>query len=277
MRVKFWGTRGSIPVPGPSTIRYGGNTTCVEVESQDGTLLVIDAGTGIRGLGVDLIKRGRTNPLHLILTHYHWDHIQGWPFFMPGFIPKREFIVYGRAASAGDLKELFGNQMSSTYFPVEFKDVPSSFEFCPLKENSLKIGNIQIQTIENCHPGGAFGLRLREQQRTFVFMTDHEAGLKEKLPHSYADYVKFAKGADLLVHDAQFTDEELVGRKTWGHSSFEEAMKLGHDSGARRLAFTHHAPERIDFEIDRIVVPMLEAKSNSLDAFALMEGMEFTL
>lgn len=277
MRVKFWGTRGSVPVPGPATLRYGGNTTCVEVEGQDGTLLVIDAGTGIRSLGNDLMKRNKQLRLHVLLTHYHWDHIQGWPFFMPAFLPGNEFIVFGRSSSADQLKGLFGNQMRSTYFPVEFDKLPSKFEFVPLKENSLKIGELHIQTIENCHPGGAFGLRILEKQRAFVFLTDHEAGLKEKLPHSYEDYVKFSKGAELLVHDAQFTDDELANRRTWGHSSFEEAHKLAEDSGAKRLAFTHHAPERIDFEIDRIINSLMDGRVSSIDAFGLMEGMEFTI
>jgi len=280
MRVKFWGTRGSIPVPGPTTIRYGGNTTCVEVEGRDGTLLIIDAGSGIRPLGVELTKQGKNTPIHILMTHYHWDHLQGWPFFTPAYLPHSEFIIHGRASSPDELRIIFGDQMRFRYFPVEFKQLSSKFEFVPLKENSLKIGGLNIQTIEQCHPGGTFGLRIWEKSRTFVFMTDHEAGLKEKIPHPYPDYVQFAKKAELLVHDAQFTAEELPTRKTWGHSSYEEALELAIDAGVKRLGLFHHAPERIDYEIDRFVTHcnrILRERRKSLDVFGLMEGMEFTL
>jgi phosphoribosyl 1,2-cyclic phosphodiesterase len=279
MRVKFWGTRGSIPVPGPTTIRYGGNTTCVEVEGRDGTTLIIDAGTGIRALGADLMKRGENGPIHVLFTHFHWDHIQGWPFFFPGYLPKNEFILHGRASSPRELETIFSYQMHSTYFPVEYKDLPCKFEFVPLTENSLKIGGFHIQAIENCHPGGAFGLRIAEKRHAFVFITDHEASLTEKLPHPYADYVKFASKAELLVHDAQFTEEELPTRRTWGHSSYQECLKLAIDSGAKRLGLYHHAPERVDYEIDRFVshcYRILEEQRKSVEVFGVMEGMEVT-
>ncbi len=279
MRVKFWGTRGSIPVPGPTTIRYGGNTTCVSVEGKDGTFLIIDAGSGIRALGVDLMKRGKNFPIHVLMTHFHWDHIQGWPFFTPTFLPKSEFIVHGRAKSALELEQIFSRQMEFTYFPVEFKNLPSSFNFTPLHENSLTIGSLNIQTIDLCHPGGSFGVKIWEKERSFVFLTDHEAGLKDKQPHPYSDYVNFVKNTQLLVHDAQFTDEELPSRKTWGHSSYQEALKLAMEAGAKRLGLFHHAPERVDYEIDRFVLDcnrILEKNRKSIEVFGVMEGMEFT-
>ncbi len=280
MRVKFWGTRGSIPVPGPTTIRYGGNTTCVEVTGRDGATLIIDAGSGIRPLGASIMKRGKGGPIHVLFTHYHWDHIQGWPFFTPTYLPNSEFVIYGRASSPDELKAIFSDQMRFTYFPVEFKNLPCKFEFIPLKEDGLKIGGLNIQTINNCHPGGALGLRIAEKRHAFVFMTDHEASLTEELPHPYADYVKFASRAQLLIHDSQFTDEELPTHKTWGHSSYQESLRLAIDSGAKRLGLHHHAPERIDYEIDRFVTHcnrILEEERASVDVFGLMEGMEFTL
>lgn len=280
MRVKFWGTRGSIPVPGPSTIRYGGNTTCVEVEDRGGTRLIIDAGTGIRALGNDLIRRGKQGPIHIFFTHYHWDHIQGWPFFAPTFLPKSEFVIYGRAKSADKLRAIFAYQMHPVYFPVKFEDLPCKFEFVPVKEDSFKIGSLNIQTIELCHPGGAFGLRIWEKKRVFVFMSDHEAGLNDKQPHPYTDYAKFAYKADLLVHDAQFADEELPIHKTWGHSSYQQALQLAVDADAKRLGLFHHAPERVHNDIDRFVDhcnQLLERQSKSVDVFGIMEGMVFTL
>lgn len=280
MRVKFWGTRGSVPVPGPTTIRYGGNTTCVEVEARDGTLLIIDAGSGIRALGNELAKRGRQGPIHLVVTHYHWDHIQGWPFFVPTYTPKSEFVIYGRASSSDVLRAVFGDQMKFPYFPVEFNSLTSKFDYHPLKEDNLKIGGLSIETIELCHPGGAFGIRITEKRKSFVFMTDHEAGLTDKLPHPYKDYVKFCSKAELLVHDAQYSEEELDSHKGWGHSSYQEALKLAIDAGVRRLALHHHDPGRIDYEIDRFVTHcnrILREQHKSTDVFGLMEGTEFTL
>ncbi|MBN2378656.1 MBL fold metallo-hydrolase [candidate division WOR-3 bacterium] len=280
MRVKFWGTRGSVPVPGPTTIRYGGNTTCVEVEDRNGNLLVIDAGTGIRSLGNDLVRRGKQGPIHVFFTHYHWDHIQGWPFFAPTYLPKSEFIIYGRAKSAGMLREIFAYQMQYTYFPVKFEDLPCKFEFVPVGENSLKIGELNVQTIDLCHPGKTFGARIWEKKRVFVFMTDHEAGLKDKQPHPYTDYTEFASKADLLIHDAQFTEEELPTHKTWGHSSYQEALQLAVDADAKRLGLFHHAPERVYNDIDRFIDhcnQLLDRQRKSVDVFGTMEGMVFTL
>lgn len=267
-------------MPGPASLRYGGNTTCVEIEDRRGTTFIIDAGTGIRPLGTELMRRGKGGPIHVLLTHFHWDHIQGWPFFTPAFIAKNEFVIHGKASSPDELRYIFGDQMRSMFFPVEFKNLPAKFEFIPLKENSLKIGNLKIETIENCHPGGAYGLRIHEDKKVLVFMTDHEAGLKEKLPHSFSEYAKFAKGAELLVHDAQFTDEELPNRKTWGHSSYQEAIKLALETHAKNLALTHHAPERFDYEIDRMVADartILAKIRNAPNVFGLIEGAEYTI
>ncbi|MBD3286573.1 MBL fold metallo-hydrolase [candidate division WOR-3 bacterium] len=280
MRVKFWGTRGSVPVPGSTTIRYGGNTTCIEVEDRNGNLLIIDAGTGIRALGNELMRRGKQGPIYVFLTHFHWDHIQGWPFFTPTYLPKSEFVVYGHAKSADRLREVFSYQMRTPFFPVKFTDLPCSFSFVPVDEDILKIGNLNIQTIKLCHPGGTLGLRVWEKKRAFVLMTDHEAGLKDKQPHLYTDYVKFASKADLLIHDAQFTADVLPTHKTWGHSSYQEALQLAIDAGAKRLGLFHHAPEREYNDIDRFVDhcnQILERKDKSLDVFGTMEGMVFTL
>lgn len=269
-----------MPVPGPASLRYGGNTTSVEVEDSRGTTLIIDAGTGIRPLGAELTRRGKGGPIHVLMTHFHWDHIQGWPFFTPAYLSHSEFVIHGKAANAGELRDVFGDQMRSVFFPVEFRDLPAKFEFVPLKENSLKVGNLKIQTILNCHPGGAYGLRVWEDKKTFVFMTDHEAGLREKLPHTFEEYARFAKNAELLVHDAQFTDEELPHRKTWGHSSYQEAVKLALEAGVGNLALTHHAPERFDFEIDRMVEDarkIVAGQGRKLKVFGLMEGAEYTL
>lgn len=252
----------------------------MEVEDRNGNLLVIDAGTGIRSLGNDLVRRGKQGPIHVFFTHYHWDHIQGWPFFAPTYLPKSEFIIYGRAKSAGMLREIFAYQMQYTYFPVKFEDLPCKFEFVPVGENSLKIGELNVQTIDLCHPGKTFGARIWEKKRVFVFMTDHEAGLKDKQPHPYTDYTEFASKADLLIHDAQFTEEELPTHKTWGHSSYQEALQLAVDADAKRLGLFHHAPERVYNDIDRFIDhcnQLLDRQRKSVDVFGTMEGMVFTL
>lgn len=280
MQVKFWGTRGSVPVPGPSTVRYGGNTTCLEVKGKDGTHLIIDSGTGIRLLGGELMSKGPKGPIHVILTHFHWDHIQGWPFFIPAYVPGFEFNIYGRGESAEKLKRAFGYQMRSPYFPVKFSAQGSEKEFVSLKEGSFNIGTLKIQVIENCHPGGAFGLRITEGGKSFVLLTDHEIGLRDRLPHPYSDYVRFAKNAHLLIHDAQFDDEELPQRRGWGHSSHTEALKLALKSDAKKLGLFHHSPSRADSGIDGLILhceEILEKEKGSMEVFGAREGSEIEI
>ncbi len=254
MHIRFWGTRGSIPVPGPQTLRYGGNTTCVEVRSKEGDLIIIDAGTGIRNLGNYLLKSGEIPHIHLFLTHSHWDHIQGFPFFVPAYIKGVKITVYGCPPAYTKLQEILSNQMESRYFPVNFEDLSSEIDFKTFCEDKrVKVGNLLIETIENYHPGTSYALKFIEGKKTFVFMTDNELSLDHDSPTTWEEFVDFVRNADVFVHDAQWKDEELPARKKWGHSSYQQVLKLGMEAEVKSIYFFHHAPERADYEIDEFV------------------------
>ncbi|HID32747.1 MAG TPA: MBL fold metallo-hydrolase, partial [bacterium (Candidatus Stahlbacteria)] len=207
MKVRFWGTRGSIPAPGPDTNRYGGNTTCVEVRSGKDRL-IFDAGTGIRRLG-SLLKNEPV--IRIIFTHFHWDHIQGMPFFIPIYMSDKPIEFYAYPPFYQGLKEMMVDQLKKIYFPVTYEDLPSLIKFFKLKKRKNVIGPFQISTIENNHPGGATGFKIEDSKGCVVFLTDNELRPPEaKTP--WSEFVKFCKGADILIHDSQYNDRELKER-----------------------------------------------------------------
>ena len=203
MKVRFWGTRGSIPVPGKDTINYGGNTTCAEVTLESGTRVIIDSGTGIRALGDHLSSEGKAVNIHLLITHIHWDHVAGFPFFAPIHDPSTKISVDGFPTCMKGLKIPFDNKMSDGFFPVKFEDLKAEINFLDkLNHGPLEIDGVVIDTIPLQHPQGGFGFRFRDGKNTVVFLTDNELtkeALREKSPE---DYVSFCKNADILVHDA---------------------------------------------------------------------------
>jgi phosphoribosyl 1,2-cyclic phosphodiesterase len=252
MRVRFWGTRGSIATPGPSTVRYGGNTTCVEVHFEDGTRLVMDAGTGIRRLGNDLMAGPPDVPVHLFLTHSHWDHIQGFPFFTPGYDPARRVLVYGFHQSYDKLREILTNQMESRFFPVPFSALRAHIEFIEIHDEVHELAGTRIRVIRNNHPGFTLGFRMMEVGRSFVFLTDNELEA-ENGETPWDEFVKFAAGAHVLVHDAMYSDEEIAGRRGWGHSTHRQALELALAAHAETLVLFHHDPDHDDQKVDTMV------------------------
>lgn len=249
MKVKFWGCRGSIPVPDSRMIKYGGNTTCVEVRLSE-RILIIDAGTGIRKLGDDLIKRNIFD-FDIFITHSHWDHIQGFPFFRPIYLPKTRIDIFGCTNSFRPLKDILGSQMSSEYFPMSFQDLKSEINFAESCSKLYQSHNFHIKTIQTNHPVFTSGLRIEEDGKSFVFITDNELGTTKPITPK-EDFVNFCKDASYLVHDAQFTEDEYKTRKGWGHSTFEQAIKLARDSGAKNIGLSHHDPNTEDSELDQI-------------------------
>jgi phosphoribosyl 1,2-cyclic phosphodiesterase len=248
--VKIYGCRGSIPVANSATHKYGGNTTCLYIESRNGDAIIVDAGSGIRELGGELIKN-RKEQLHLILTHYHWDHLQGFPFFVPAYIKSTRINIYGATRESSPKKAL-SYQMSFPYFPtIVLSDLPAKFKFRDLK-NTLKIGPIRIQTMEMNHPNYTQGLRFNEGGKSMVFMTDNELFYPKSKP-KYRRFVKFARGADLLIHDAAYSDEIYPKKIGWGHSTYSQVLQLARDSGVKHVVFTHHDPPTSDDFIDEIV------------------------
>jgi phosphoribosyl 1,2-cyclic phosphodiesterase len=247
--VKFWGCRGSIPVPDSRMMRYGGNTTCVEIIT-NGKVLVVDAGTGIRKLGENLIKRKIFN-FDLFITHSHWDHIQGFPFFAPIYSEKTKINILGSTNSYKQVKSILSSQMSYEFFPVSFYDLKSKINFVDISRPEYISKDYVLKFIETNHPIYTLGLRVENQGKSFVFITDNE--LRSKTPStSWEEFVDFCSGADYLIHDAQFTDQEYKKRIGWGHSTFEQALSLAKDAQVKNLGLFHHDPNRKDSGLEKI-------------------------
>jgi phosphoribosyl 1,2-cyclic phosphodiesterase len=251
MRVSFHGVRGSIPTPGPSTVRYGGNTVCVEARLADGTLIVLDAGTGIRELGKQLMREKYTAPIHLLLSHGHWDHILGLPFFAPLYRKDTHLVLHPVTALARERTRnpiIFDGQ----HFPVRFADLPAHIEHDETAVN-LHIGSARVHHVELNHPGTSVGFRIDDEDGTSLcYLTDNELEPPGDVTTSATELARFAAGASLLIHDAQYVAADMPAKSGWGHSTVGQVLALGKDAGARILALHHHDPERDDDALDVI-------------------------
>ena len=251
MKITFYGVRGSIPSPGPDTSRYGGNTSCVHIETASGQDLVLDAGTGIRGLG-KLLKEKDT-PINILLSHGHWDHIQGYPFFSPIYQPDRQIRVYTSATgNHGQICSLF-DQIDGANFPLKVTELPSQSE-CVTEniETDLARQNISVRRIPINHPGGGYGYRIEEDGTSCAYITDNELEPPEKVSTSYGEWVEFCRGVDVLIHDAQYLASDMPHKHGWGHSLVSQVRQLAVDAEVGCLAMFHHDPDRTDTEIDFI-------------------------
>lgn len=276
MKIRFWGTRGSIPAPGSNTSRYGGNTTCLEVKSGK-TRLIFDAGTGIRQLGY--LLKNESLPIRIIFTHFHWDHIQGLPFFIPIYIPDKPVEFYAYPPFYHGLKEMMVNQLKKEYFPAEYQTLPSLMKFFKLKKKNNIMEPFQISLIENNHPGGAIGYRISSGKKGLVFLTDNELKPPETKT-DWSDFVRFSKGADVLVHDAQYNDQELKEKPGWGHSSYAQVCQLALEAEVKQLIFTHHEPLHSDDYIDDEVSKWrgwVKEKGGTFDLWGASEDEEIEL
>jgi phosphoribosyl 1,2-cyclic phosphodiesterase len=252
MEIKFWGTRGSIPAPGPSTLEFGGNTTCVEVVLRSGRRIVIDGGTGIRLLGEQLKTKVATIRLQLLLTHNHWDHLIGLPFFYPIYREDSEIKIDGWPLAFQALKRVFDDHMGDGFFPVAFDQLKAHISFAnKIARSPQVLDDVEITSLPLNHPQGCLGFRLQEEGQTMVFITDNELGLDGG--SRFTDFVKFAKDADLLIHDAQYLPEEMPVHRGWGHSTYQEAVRLALEAGAKTLLLTHHDPSRTDEQVREIL------------------------
>jgi phosphoribosyl 1,2-cyclic phosphodiesterase/DNA-binding response OmpR family regulator len=285
MRVKFWGTRGSIAVPGPLTTRYGGNTACVEVRSDSGALVVIDGGTGAYALGRKLVSGGSRLRGHILISHTHWDHIQGIPFFAPLFVPGNEWDIYGPKGLDRSLRETLAGQMQYTYFPVTPDQFAARIGYHDLVEGVLEIDGIRVTTQYLNHPALTLGYRLQVDGATIVYCSDHEpysrglvggssnpgAHIDQEISAQDLRHAAFIQDCDLLIHDAQFTAAEYSDRIGWGHSPAEYVVRMARQAGVKRLALTHHDPQRDDDAVDRMIED-LRAIASPLEVFAAAEG-----
>ncbi len=244
MLIKFYGTRGSIPVCEPEYQTYGGNTPSILIQSENG-IGILDAGTGIRNLGIDLINSDQFNSkqIFMLFSHFHWDHIQGFPFFLPAYDKKREIIIaaFGKGKNHENFKKILQKQMSEEYFPIPMEQMGAKMRFLHIDRDEFKNELFRIKANKHTHPGGAQSFRIEADGKSIVYATDveHVNGIDEKL-------VKFSKNVDLLIHEAHYTNEELSVRKGWGHSSWEQAIEVARKANAGQLIITHHNPDHDD-------------------------------
>jgi phosphoribosyl 1,2-cyclic phosphodiesterase len=284
--VTFWGTRGSIPTPGAQTARYGGNTPCVAVEGAGGQLVILDAGTGIRVLGLHLVeKQNGAVKVEILLSHAHWDHIQGLPHFKPFFAPGNTVRIWGTRQGTASLEAILRQQMDPAVFPVPLDALSAQLTVQQVDVPEFSIGEFRVRTIKLRHPGTTLGFRLTPVKGgpSLAYVTDNELGPggHYDVPSTWRkDFVAFLSGVDLLIHDAMYTPAELALHRGWGHSTYEEAVTLAQDTGAKRLVLFHHEPEHNDEMMDGLVkAARTYAKKDGrpLEVLAALEGMELNL
>ena len=289
--IRFWGTRGSIPTPGPKTRKYGGNTSCVEIE-MDGTLLVCDSGTGVRELGLDLMTRGlQSVVVHMFFSHMHWDHIQGFPFFVPAYQAHNRLYVYEVAPGDDRVQRLLHGQMRSEYFPVSFSDLGSRISADHLRDGQGQVDGITVRCIEQTHPGQSFAFSFEKDGKKVVYATDHELDLVAENRHEIAKrpeqlrrlppaFVRFVAGADLLIADGQYTDEEYSSKIGWGHARAHTVVDLALQADVKQCAIFHHDPMHSDDVVDEKIDSCrrrAERAGSKLVVFGAREGLEIKL
>jgi phosphoribosyl 1,2-cyclic phosphodiesterase len=254
VRVTIWGCRGSLATPGRGTLKFGGNTSCLAAELSDGTLIVLDAGTGIRNLGMHLVGHG-PREIHLCLTHFHLDHVEGIGFFAPLFDARTELHIWGPASTERSLEERVSLYLSPPVFPLSLSDIPARLHFHDLPDEPWRIGSAEVFAALVSHPGPTVGYRLTENGSAFAYIPDHEPAIGVPLESLSPDWVSgfpIAAGAAALVHDAQYSEEEYPSKVGWGHSSVADAVVFARLAGVGQLLLFHHDPLHDDRKLEAL-------------------------
>ena len=258
MIIKCWGSRGSIPVSGKEYNRYGGDSTCIEIRTKNNEIIIVDSGSGVRRLGNQLLNEDNRK-LNFVFTHSHWDHLLGFPFFKPLYKPDYNIHIFGCPFSQEAIHKMFSPSMIPPFLPVDFEDLKAELHFNELLPAPFEIDSVTVVPIALSHPNYAKGYKFIEDGKSFIFFTDNEIQYKHPGALEYGDYVQFAKNADLLFHDAEYNAEEYKETKSWGHSTYEDAVQLAIDADIKMLGLFHHNQDRTDDQIEDFV-----AKSNSI-------------
>jgi phosphoribosyl 1,2-cyclic phosphodiesterase len=284
MKIKVWGCRGSITTPGPGTLRYGGNSTCLEIRSADGQVFVVDAGSGLRNFGKALLHEQAVSNLRFFLTHPHWDHLVGFPFFEPAYSDQYNITFCSGPHSQNVIRRYLSRQMQPPFFPIDFSYLKANFNYRCNQPKSVndncRIGSMEFRAFPLNHPNGGYGFKFVENGKTFVFLCDNELDFRHAGGLSREEYTAFCCNADLLFHDAQYTTEEYRRTRGWGHSTYSDATGLAIDANVKRLGLFHHDPERTDDDLDQQVDYCREQISRAgspMDCFPCAEGMVIEL
>ncbi len=278
MLVTFYGVRGSIASPGPSTIKYGGNTSCVHVRLNSGNNVIFDAGTGIRELGVRMAEHDE--PLLLLLSHGHWDHIQGYPFFAPIYQQDREIRVCQGADDTPTALSAILEQMDGSAFPVRAEDLPSKITTVHQVDKYLATQSFKTVRKQLNHPGGGDAYRIEEDGVSVAYITDNELGPPTEPKTTYAEWVDFCHGVDLLIHDAQYTEKDMPAKHGWGHSLISQVRQLAVDAQVKNIVMYHHDPTRTDSELDEVAIDsakFFKSKNSKIGSYIAAEGLVFEL
>lgn len=296
IKIKFWGVRGSIPSPGPSTVYYGGNTPCVEIKFPGKPRFILDAGSGIRELGKQILQTPEPVIAYIFISHFHWDHIQGLPFFKPAFRKENHFVIYGCDEPNANLSEIISMQMNPTYFPLAIDDMRANVEFRTIQEETFDVEGVEVKTKFLNHPGYALGYRFTYQGKSIVYISDNEPfthPLKKQSSNSKStdsvtsrfekfvedmsdDLVNFISQSDILIHDTQYFPEEYKEKRTWGHSPLDYTVDIAGRAKIKRLILFHHDPDHDDETINRMVRQsrkLLKRHNNGIICEAAREGV----
>ena len=265
-------------------MRYGGNTTCLEIRPVSGPVIVVDAGSGIRNLGKMLAQERGTSAIRFLFTHAHWDHLSGFPFFGPAYSPANTLTFCSGPHAEASIRKYLSRQMEAPYFPVDMSALKAHFVYRCERPNqepgNCCLGSVQVSQIPISHPNGGYGFKFMERGKVFVFLTDNELGYQHPGGLNRAKYLEFCRNADLLFHDAQYTDEEYQATRGWGHSTYTDVTDFAIESGAKNLVLFHHDPDRTDEDLDRQVencCRRIRRAGAALECVAAAEGMAFDL